>query len=170
MPAFDWRFLIGAFLPGVPLSYTLIVSKALPFINIQDLYWWLILPLMLGLLIDGIRHGIEYIIEFVFKLILKNNKINWIWNHIKYEDIAKCKSNSDSYIRYLLENNMTIFHMYEFYLNTSLSLILSLIPAMIHPSESYPIWFLLIIPVLLICAFIRVIEYRKLRKGISGIK
>lgn len=162
MPAFEWRFLIGAFLPGVPLTYALLAGKIFPFMEPTAIYWWILLPLGLGLFVDAIRHGIELCFR------KKGWLDSYVWHEVDNKDIQARGTLPDSYVQWVIARSTTIFHQYEFFANTALSVLISVLPGVFGSLDCYHLWFLIIIPVFGFCAYIRRREQEKLINDTFG--
>lgn len=123
LPTINFGFLICSYLPGVPLAIVVYFYLLLPKVdcvnNITEAYWTsylVIVPLILGLLLDGFRHGSAWVASKSACL----ERLIW-------EDLPPDKMKSGAhgyeieYFKTILDSSSTYYHVYEFFYNFGIS-------------------------------------------------
>ena len=152
MPTFEFRYLICSYLPGFPLSLAIYFSFLEPRLKDHWILYIVISPLVAGLFVDGIRHAIELIKPF--------------WKDVSLLEVPrKC---DDLSLSYILSKSEVYFHMYEFFSNFAISLLLALIVMIV---KGIYLWWVVVVVFFFLSAFFAAvfIEERK-QKIINKLK
>jgi hypothetical protein len=151
LPTIGFGFLICSYLPGIPLSLAIYLYCLVPRIESltaggDESYfrfaYFIITPLIIGLLLDGIRHSIAY--WGIKKIEILEKYMAWKELPIVRMQLIQHHRFDQDYFRQILELSSTYFHVYEFFINLGMS---SLGAAVLtyFGGESAADWFLFIV-------------------------
>lgn len=130
MPQFEFRFLVCAFLPAIPLCL-IIYSGLYQYVN--EMNGVVIVAVLgvvagiVGLLVDGIRHMLESASDRFLQWFRKP-KIDFAWPEITSQEAEEVRRKIADDLRYqfFLTKWTGLFHVYEFYGNFALASLIAL--------------------------------------------
>ncbi len=134
IPTFEFRYLICSYLPGFPLSLAIYFSFLRLQLEDYSILYIIISPLVVGLFVDGIRHAIELIKPFW-------KDVSLVKDTGKYDQV---------YLSYILSKSEVYFHMYEFFSNFAISLLLVLIIMVV---KDIYLWWVVVVVLFFLSAF-----------------
>jgi len=117
MPQIEFRFLVCSYLPGFPfaLAFYFALLHVLPTARDSNFFvlYFILVPLFLGLVFDAIRHGIEL--------------CKPIWHEPDRQEMRNGTLYGDSGLLHILSRSLNLYHVYEFFANLMISLLLTAI-------------------------------------------
>lgn len=128
MPSLRFEIIICTYLPGFPVAlmlYILGFDKLLT--GLGDDYstiFFIIMPLILGLFIDTIRHGVALILSKKSHYIcIKRCYNSLFWTNPSRKQIEYFEKNFNSSViqSYILDRLSILFHVFEFFHNLAIS-------------------------------------------------
>ncbi len=142
MPNLPFELLICTYFPGLPISVLLF---SMP--NIHDLvedaqlFYFGISPFVIGIFVDGCQHCLG-------RYVFAHNK--WLekcttWKNLARADFLSAKDYHEECCKAILSRHSILFAMYEFFLNSSISLFVVLVALLFFPPKQDMSWWYTVI-------------------------